>query len=73
MPSLHVECHVERRCSVCPGPRDRRGQAYCKACHAAYMRSFRVKQRALVALARTLIREGKASLPPAGGDPCSQA
>lgn len=72
-------CHLKEHtpatpppCSVCRGPRDRKGQAFCRACHAAYMRQFRAKQHALVTLARTLIREGKATLPPGGGTPCSQ-
>lgn len=73
-------CHLKEHapatpppCSVCRGPRDRPGQQFCKACHAAYMRKFRMKQRALVTLARTLIRQGKAVLPPEGDAPCSKA
>ena len=73
-------CHLKEHapagppvCSVCRGPRDRAGQQFCLACHAAYMREWRKKQRALVALARTLIREGKATLPETteGGASCS--
>lgn len=30
-------------CSRCGGPRDRAGQKYCRACHAAYQREHRPK------------------------------
>lgn len=59
-------------CSACRGPRDRKGQQFCRTCHAAYMRAWRVKQRQLVQLARALVKAGKATLPPvtpAGKEP----
>jgi hypothetical protein len=34
-------------CSICAAPRDRPGQAYCRACHAADMRSRRPAHRDL--------------------------
>lgn len=33
---------MENPCSRCRGPRNRKGQRYCRACHAAYMRENRV-------------------------------
>ena len=35
------------RCSGCRGVRDRLGQRYCRACHAAYMRRNRPKDSQL--------------------------
>lgn len=75
---LHVEFHgkrAKRACSKCGGVRNRPGQQFCRTCHAAYMRAWRVKQRQLVQLARALVKAGKATLPPvtpAGKEsPCS--
>ncbi|MHB1877557.1 MAG: hypothetical protein ACYCPF_22210 [Streptosporangiaceae bacterium] len=30
-----------KACARCGGPRDRRGQAYCRRCHAEYCREWR--------------------------------
>jgi hypothetical protein len=35
-------------CSRCGKPRDREGQRYCIACHAAYMRDYHQSERAAV-------------------------
>jgi len=42
--------HVQRpkTCSRCDKPRNRRGQRYCRACHAAYQRKHRAAQLAAV-------------------------
>lgn len=37
----------QKNCSQCGGPRDRNGQAYCKKCHAEWMREHRVPYRNL--------------------------
>jgi hypothetical protein len=39
-------------CSGCGGQRNRRGQRYCRACHAAYMREHRPAHRDLAPLAK---------------------
>lgn len=41
-------------CSRCGGPRNVPGQAYCRNCHAAQMREFRVKAREELADLRRL-------------------
>lgn len=43
---------TESICSKCGGPRDRPGQRYCRACHAAYQRADWPAHRDLPALAR---------------------
>ncbi|MBX3173291.1 MAG: hypothetical protein KF709_02710 [Gemmatimonadaceae bacterium] len=43
-------------CSRCQGPRDREGQRYCRACHAAYMRANRPKDAELSDEARRRVR-----------------
>lgn len=35
------------QCSKCGGERDRPGQAYCRACHAAYQREHRPRHSEL--------------------------
>jgi hypothetical protein len=34
-----------RPCSKCGAPRRKPGQRYCRACHAAYMRDWRARER----------------------------
>lgn len=48
-------CHVKHggsTCFRCGGFRDRKGQAYCRACHNAYARENRPKYRDLTPEAR---------------------
>lgn len=52
-------------CSRCGNPRDRKGQRYCRSCHAAYAREWRqrrmlhVKQRETVRFAQLVSRHAR--------------
>lgn len=48
---------AERPCSKCGAARDRRGQRYCRKCHAANMRNVRAAERSRI---KTIDREVKA-------------
>lgn len=75
---------MESPCSRCRGPRDRKGQSYCRACHAAYMRENRPAHAELPpeerrksnarAYANTYRRRGKLERGPCEvcGDPQSE-
>lgn len=75
---------AKRPCSNCGADRDRKGQRYCRACHAAYMRANRptlaemspeaYKKQIARAYTRVYIRRGKIewNLCEMCGDPYSE-
>ena len=48
-------------CSKCSGPNDRGGQAWCRSCHAAYMRDWRAEHPAFLMTREMRVAAGTAA------------